>query len=73
MPALRPGWVRRWTASSSGDHYTGGGALLKNLDKRIRQETGLAARIADHPLTSVVLGIGKMLSDSSLLRQVSVD
>ncbi len=44
----------------------GGGALLKNLDKRIREETGLPVSIADDPLASVVLGTGKMLSDFKL-------
>jgi rod shape-determining protein MreB and related proteins len=52
---------------------TGGGALLKNLDKRIREETGLPVSIADDPLASVVLGTGKMLSDFRLLRQVCID
>jgi rod shape-determining protein MreB len=52
---------------------TGGGALLKNLDKRIREETGLPVSIADDPLASVVLGTGKMLSDFRLLRLVSID
>jgi len=33
--------------------------MLKNLDKRIREETGLAVSIAEDPLTSVVLGTGK--------------
>src|SRR5258706_601168 len=42
---------------------TGGGALLKNLDKRLMIETGLPVVIADDPLSSVVLGTGKMLSD----------
>src|SRR3989441_6991441 len=51
----------------------GGGALLKNLDKRIREETGLPVTIADDPLASVVLGTGRMLSDFRLLRQVSID
>ena len=41
---------------------TGGGALIKNLDKRIREETGLPVSVADDPLASVVLGTGKMLS-----------
>jgi len=50
-----------------------GGALLKNLDKRIRKETGLPVSIADDPLASVVLGTGKMLSDFRLLRQVCID
>lgn len=49
---------------------TGGGALLQNLDKRLRTETGLPVFIADDPLTSVVLGAGKMLSDFSLLKRV---
>jgi len=49
---------------------TGGGALLANLDKRLRTETGLPVFVADDPLTSVVLGAGKMLSDFSLLKRV---
>jgi rod shape-determining protein MreB len=59
--------------SDHGIVLTGGGALLKNLDKRIREETGLPVSIVDDPLTSVVLGIGKMLSDFHLLRLVSID
>ena len=49
---------------------TGGGALLRNLDKRLMAETGLPVSVADDPLTSVVLGAGKMLSDFSLLKRV---
>src|SRR6187431_2843249 len=49
---------------------TGGGALLKNLDKRLMIETGLPVVIADDPLASVVLGTGKMLSDFDLLKRV---
>jgi rod shape-determining protein MreB and related proteins len=52
---------------------TGGGALIKNLDKRIREETGLPVSIADDPLASVVLGTGRMLSDFRLLRKISID
>src|ERR671927_142860 len=48
---------------------TGGGALLKNLDKRLSIETGLPVSIADDPLSSVVLGAGKMLSDFCTYRQ----
>src|SRR5215207_1347528 len=48
---------------------TGGGALLKNLDKRLSIETGLPVSIADDPLSSVVLGAGKMLSDFALLKR----
>src|SRR5438093_1240107 len=59
--------------SDRGIMLTGGGALLKNLDKRLREETGLPVSIADHPLASVVLGTGQMLSDFRLLRQVCID
>ena len=59
--------------SDRGIILTGGGALIKNLDKRIREETGLPVSIADDPLASVVMGIGKMLSDFRLLRLVSID
>jgi len=59
--------------SDRGIVLTGGGALLKNLDKRIREETGLPVSIADDPLSSVVLGTGKMLSDFKLLRKISID
>jgi len=52
---------------------TGGGALLRNLDRRLREETGLPVSMADDPLSSVVLGAGRMLTDFNLLRKVSLD
>ena len=52
---------------------TGGGSLLKNLDKRLREETGLPLALAEDPLASVVLGAGRMLSDFGLLRKISID
>ncbi len=52
---------------------TGGGALLKNLDKRLREETGLPLAMAEDPLSSVVLGAVKMQSDFNLLRKISLD
>jgi rod shape-determining protein MreB len=52
---------------------TGGGALLRNLDKRLRDETGLPVLVAENPLTSVVLGAGKILTDLPLLRKVAID
>jgi rod shape-determining protein MreB len=55
----------------TGVVLTGGGALLRNLDKRLREETGLPVLVAENPLTSVVLGAGKMLGDMALLRKVS--
>ncbi len=51
---------------------TGGGALLKNLDKRIREETQLPVFITEDPLTTVVLGAGKMLDDMELLKKVAI-
>jgi rod shape-determining protein MreB len=51
---------------------TGGGALLKNIDKRIREETKLPVFITDDPLTTVVIGAGKMLDDLDLLKKVSI-
>ncbi|MEO1272331.1 MAG: rod shape-determining protein, partial [Myxococcota bacterium] len=49
----------------------GGGALLKNLDILLREETGLPVMIADDPLSSVVLGSGKALDELSLLREIT--
>jgi rod shape-determining protein MreB len=59
--------------SDRGIMLTGGGALLKNLDRMIRAETGLPVSIADDPLASVVQGTGKMLTDFDLLRRVAID
>ena len=52
---------------------SGGGALLQNFDERLRRETGLPVQVAEDPLSSVVLGAGKMLSDFNLLRKISLD
>jgi len=51
---------------------SGGGALLRNLDQRLRDETGLPVVLAEDPLASVVLGTGRVLSDINLLRKVSI-
>jgi rod shape-determining protein MreB len=59
--------------SDHGIVLTGGGAMLKNLDQRIREETGLPVSIAADPLASVVLGTGKMLTDFKLLRRVAIE
>jgi rod shape-determining protein MreB len=58
--------------SDHGIVLTGGGALIKDLDRRIREETGLLVAIAEDPLTSVVLGIGQMLTDFKLLRRIAI-
>ena len=55
-----------------GIFLTGGGALLKNLDILLREETGLPITIADDPLSAVVLGSGKTLENIELLKEVSI-
>ena len=59
--------------SDRGIVLTGGGARIKNLDRRIREETGLPVSVAEDPLASVVLGTGRMLTDFRLLRRVAID
>src|ERR1035438_5823460 len=55
-----------------GIALTGGGALLRGLDERIREETGMPVHVADNPLDSVALGTGKCVEDFDTLRQVLV-
>jgi len=50
----------------------GGGALLRNLDALLREETGLPVVIAEDPLSCVVLGSGKVLDELDLLKQVTI-
>ncbi|MGO9577852.1 MAG: rod shape-determining protein, partial [Desulfobaccales bacterium] len=56
-----------------GIYLTGGGALLKNLDILLHQETGLPIKIADDPLSTVVMGCGKALDNLNILKEVMVD
>ena len=51
---------------------TGGVALLKNLDKLLREETDLPIIIADDPLSSVVLGAGMSLDNLDILKEVMI-
>ncbi len=55
-----------------GIALTGGGALLRGLDERLREETGMPVYLADNPLESVVLGAGKCVEDFDALQQVLV-
>ena len=55
-----------------GIMLAGGGALLKHLDLLLREETGLPVVICDDPLSAVVLGSGKMLSDATLLGKIAL-
>jgi rod shape-determining protein MreB len=45
---------------------TGGGALLKNIDKLISKDTGLPVTIAENPLECVAIGTGKALENEEL-------
>ena len=50
----------------------GGGSLVKGLDLLLREATGLPISLADDALSAVALGSGKVLSDSNLLKKVSI-
>ncbi len=50
----------------------GGGALLRNLDILIREETGLPVTVAEDPLSCVVRGSGKVLDEIELLKRVTI-
>lgn len=53
---------------------TGGGALLRNLDILLREETGLPVMLSEDPLTAVVLGAGKALDQiGTLLKGVTIE
>jgi rod shape-determining protein MreB len=50
----------------------GGGALLRNLDVLLREQTGLPVMLAEDPLTAVALGTGRCLDEIALLREVTI-
>src|SRR4029434_6438085 len=50
----------------------GGGALLRNLEILLREETGLPVMVADDAPTAVVMGAGKVLDELTLLRDVTI-
>jgi rod shape-determining protein MreB len=58
--------------SDRGIILAGGGGLIRNLDERIGQETGLPVTLAEKPLDCVVMGTSKMLSDFVLLRKIAL-
>jgi rod shape-determining protein MreB len=49
---------------------TGGGALLKNLDQLLREETSLPIRVAEEPLLAVAMGAGKALDSIEILKKI---
>lgn len=55
-----------------GIALTGGGAMLRGLDERLRRETGMPILVVDNPLDSVVLGSGKCVEEFEALQQVLV-
>ncbi|MBQ6998365.1 MAG: rod shape-determining protein [Clostridia bacterium] len=55
--------------SVSGAVLTGGGSLIKGLDKLIALETSLEVKVADDPVSCVVLGTGKALDEMKTLRK----
>lgn len=57
----------------TGIVLTGGGALLKNLDKLLREETSLPITVTDDPLATVGLGSGKAIDNIEILRQVVIE
>ena len=56
----------------SGVTLTGGGALLKGLDRRIAEKTSLKVTVTDDPLTCVVMGSGKALEQLDRYRKVFI-
>jgi len=56
----------------SGMVLTGGGALLRGMDERLRHETGMPIHVADNPLHSVALGSGRCVEEFAALQQVLV-
>ena len=52
---------------------TGGGALLKNLDKLLMEETGLPITVTKDPLATVALGSGRVLESIEILEQVMIN
>ena len=55
-----------------GVFLSGGGALLRNIDVLIREETGLPVMVADDPLTCVVLGSGKALDQIDAMKGITI-
>jgi len=56
----------------TGMILTGGGALLRGLDRRIAEKTSLRVNIAEDPLTSVVMGAGKALEELDKYKKVFI-
>ena len=57
----------------NGITLSGGGALIKNLDRLVSLETGIPVNVADTPLDCVVKGAGKVLEDLDNLKSVLIN
>jgi len=51
---------------------SGGGALLRGIDRLVAEETGLSVHVADDPLSAVALGTGKIIEDEDLLHKIAI-
>ena len=58
---------------SNGIYLTGGGALIRGLDKMIEEKTTLKVFIAEDPLLSIVKGAGAVLNDFSNMKKVCIN
>jgi len=65
--------IDRNSSVDSGIVLTGGGALLKNLDKLLREKSGLPIVVADDPLSTVALGCGEALDSIEILKEVVIN
>jgi rod shape-determining protein MreB len=59
--------------NETGIVLTGGGALLKGLDQRIENETGITVNVADEPLISVTMGCGRAVEDMPRYKKVFIN
>jgi rod shape-determining protein MreB len=55
-----------------GIMLTGGGAMLKGLEERLKHETGMPVKVASDPLYCVVLGSGRCLEEFEAMKRVLV-
>jgi len=51
----------------------GGGSQLRSLDQRLREETGIPVVHCEDPVSAVMRGTGKMLTDMALLKKIAID
>jgi rod shape-determining protein MreB len=67
-PAIVRGRLRVGANSRHGIGLAGGGALLRVLDQRLRQETHIPTHLAESPLTCVAIGAGRSLEEFAAMR-----